>query len=891
MAVEADKLKVTLTSAGGGAVSRAINRVGGAARDTADDVSEMGSNLASTGRDALSLSGKSQLLKGRLDAVSDEMEQVSGRASGASMSMSAFAGSTGVAAGASAGLSTVTALSLVPAIAALVTTIAPLAAILGTVAAAATGLGLAFGTVIGAGVLADFEGFKNQLKGLKTELKAIIVPFGSQFVPLIQDAIDAIPTLAQNIIDSIGSLTEFKNELRRLGGVAMDVIPDIVGGLFDLARVALPAFRDLISFVRQNATPVIGSFRDATDRLGPSLLDLTDSLIGLLPSMHEFGMVVLEVVLPPLTSLMNIAGEAADSFSSLDSEAQKLVATAAILAPALIPLSKVATTLSGAFSSVAGALATFGSGITSVAAVIGGAISSIALLGTNVGALLAPLSSAATYLSGIGATIVSTVPLLSTLSTALSGVGASISAALPTLAGISAALTGIGAAIVGAMPFLGSLTSAISSLLAPLSGVVASIGGIGSTIAVAAPSLGTLGAAVVALTGPFAMAAVATAGLIGAIGSLSLAAKTDMATIKRVFRNVLKKAKQHLSTLAGAVRTIANGKFKKGFQQLGTVVRDVMKDVRVFLVGKDGSGGLLSQIISEGVSFLKNDANSMLFSAADSAFKTLKDAMSNAKTAIIGKGGSGGLIDQMIGGITSYLKSDAAKQLAKAAGKAFGKGIRAVSIDVYNAIIGKEPSVIGDMIGAIVSYLKNDAWSDLKEASKVLWGVIKSAAEGLYDGLIGNSLFPEMIGDIVSYLENDAWSDLKSAGKGLMDSMINGVESKIGALKDAVENAAQAVRDRLPGSDAKTGPLSDLTKAGEALPETFSHGIETNLRTLNQASDGMAGTAHPMANSSTTQTSKSEHVVVNVNVDARGASDPDAVATSISDELRSVINR
>ena len=44
-------------------------------------------------------------------------------------------------------------------------------------------------------------------------------------------------------------------------------------------------------------------------------------------------------------------------------------------------------------------------------------------------------------------------------------------------------------------------------------------------------------------------------------------------------------------------------------------------------------------------------------------------------------------------------------------------------------------------------------------------------------------------------------------------------------LIDDIDDQMQAVRDRLPSSDAKTGPLSDLTAAGKGLVDTFAKGV------------------------------------------------------------------
>lgn len=333
--------------------------------------------------------------------------------------------------------------------------------------------------------------------------------------------------------------------------------------------------------------------------------------------------------------------------------------------------------------------------------------------------------------------------------------------------------------------------------------------------------------------------------------------KTSAQILRKTFTKALKKTKQNLTTFADGLKTIQAGKFKQGFKKIGDAVRGEVKTIRKFLVGKSGNGGILNTMIMEAGRFLKNEANTILKNAAKQAFKTIVSALKNVKILLIGRSGSGGVVNNLIGEIASYLKSDAAKNLAKAAGKAFGQGIRAVVMDVYNAIIGKEPSIIGDLVGSIVSYLVNDAAGDLWDAATTLFNVLLEVAKGVYEGLIGNSLIKDMIGDIVSYFKHGALSDLKraaqkmldgiynkvvnfkddvkQAGEDLIGAFIKGIERRIGDLKEKINGVTGWIDDQLPGSDAKEGPLSNLTASGEALLETFAKGITSNQQPLRQA--------------------------------------------------------
>ena len=61
-------------------------------------------------------------------------------------------------------------------------------------------------------------------------------------------------------------------------------------------------------------------------------------------------------------------------------------------------------------------------------------------------------------------------------------------------------------------------------------------------------------------------------------------------------------------------------------------------------------------------------------------------------------------------------------------------------------------------------------------------------------------------------------------GKKIGDMLANGILSKIGKTKDAIGKHAQIIRDHLPHSPAKTGPLKDLHKI--KISETIASAIK-----------------------------------------------------------------
>jgi len=72
-------------------------------------------------------------------------------------------------------------------------------------------------------------------------------------------------------------------------------------------------------------------------------------------------------------------------------------------------------------------------------------------------------------------------------------------------------------------------------------------------------------------------------------------------------------------------------------------------------------------------------------------------------------------------------------------------------------------------------------------------------------------------------------SALYEAGAGMIDAFKQGIISKWGELKTTLTEMFGWVRDFLPGSDAKIGPLKELTASGKAFLPTFGEGVRAGL--------------------------------------------------------------
>jgi len=72
----------------------------------------------------------------------------------------------------------------------------------------------------------------------------------------------------------------------------------------------------------------------------------------------------------------------------------------------------------------------------------------------------------------------------------------------------------------------------------------------------------------------------------------------------------------------------------------------------------------------------------------------------------------------------------------------------------------------------------------------------------------------------------------QNAGRALIESLKLGVSEKWNEFTGFFKDKLQWIRDHLPGSDAKTGPLSTLMKSGRALWTTFGEGMHSSEQSV-----------------------------------------------------------
>jgi len=169
-----------------------------------------------------------------------------------------------------------------------------------------------------------------------------------------------------------------------------------------------------------------------------------------------------------------------------------------------------------------------------------------------------------------------------------------------------------------------------------------------------------------------------------------------------------------------------------------------------------------------------------------------------------------------------------AEELGRNVGSGFAAGIAAgmSPVDAASRGLARVPP---DRIAAEL---------EMQSPSRVMHRAGANIPAGLANGIRGAiSLVSGAIRAITGVLKvpSSIAGSWRSSGSGLISAFISGINSASVRLRATIKGIVQWIRDHLPGSDAKMGPLSDLTASGAAFPRTLAKGALVGLPALKRA--------------------------------------------------------
>jgi TP901 family phage tail tape measure protein len=222
--------------------------------------------------------------------------------------------------------------------------------------------------------------------------------------------------------------------------------------------------------------------------------------------------------------------------------------------------------------------------------------------------------------------------------------------------------------------------------------------------------------------------------------------------------------------------------------------------------------------------------------ASAGAMGVLSGAAGTATTAVTALWTALGPLGLLVLGITAATaglvavwKGDlfgAGDQAAAALDWIAGAGETAIAVLTQLAGIGYElarilvTALVGGATAAISTFTDPDMWMS---AGRKVVGLITDGLAALGPARYALPILGPLL------LAKDILTDPQrwiGAGEEVVHSIVKGIKNLADTPVEKVKEIAGGIRDVLPFSDAKEGPLSDLTKTGVALIDTIVGGIE-----------------------------------------------------------------
>lgn len=191
---------------------------------------------------------------------------------------------------------------------------------------------------------------------------------------------------------------------------------------------------------------------------------------------------------------------------------------------------------------------------------------------------------------------------------------------------------------------------------------------------------------------------------------------------------------------------------------------------------------------------------------------------------------------QAVGAVFSWLWTSAISPTISAVSAALN-WLWGVIVSIFNAVVGFIRSAISQIVAAA-----NGVAGFVTSISSHFQNAVNAVRDKISDAV---SFVRGLPGQITGAIGN-LGSLLYNAGQNVINGLINGISSRIGALRSKISEAASAIRNALPFSPAKEGPLSgkgDPTIAGGKIVTMVASGMERRAPSLRAAAWSVADSA------------------------------------------------
>ena len=247
-------------------------------------------------------------------------------------------------------------------------------------------------------------------------------------------------------------------------------------------------------------------------------------------------------------------------------------------------------------------------------------------------------------------------------------------------------------------------------------------------------------------------------------------------------------------------------------------------------------------------------------------------------------------------GVTLYKNWDTISAKAAEIGEAISQkwdAIKAKTVETWDAAknkVGEAADFMKDIAGRRISEIRNayeENGGGIRGAAAATWEVLTTQFKVGFDVLdkLTNGKLTE-IKDAFFGRFKELKDSALNWGRDIISGLVDGIRNGINDVKNAANEVAQSIRDRLHFSEPDVGPLKDFHTYMPDMMKGLAQGMVSNLGEVENAANLVAGAiAAPMQSASVSNNYGGFNIVVNA-ADGQSASDiADEIEARIAEKI------
>ena len=370
----------------------------------------------------------------------------------------------------------------------------------------------------------------------------------------------------------------------------------------------------------------------------------------------------------------------------------------------------------------------------------------------------------------------------------------------------------IAAAVGPVLIIIGTLIAAVGNIVSGVGGLITTAGRLITFITSLTGSLGGLSGVIAALSGPIGIVvgvvAALTAGflyLYNTNEAFRASIQQTIQTLQTNFQNVLTAIQPALTALGEAFRGLMNllaPVFEWIFTAVVALINGIISTIEPIINVVTNIVEFITNIVQALIAYVQGDT--------DAAYQYLLGALQNWIN------GMKSFIQIFVSFVTGFFNT-------------FGVNLKTIFTTLWNNIKTTSSTIIDS-----IKELIQEKWNAIKEWLSETWDAIKDKLKETFDKM------KEAVDEKITNIKDTIINGIEEAvnyiralpqqfynwGADMVQKLIDGIQSKINALRAKISELASTIRGYIHFSEPDVGPLKDFNSWPKDMMKQYAEGID-----------------------------------------------------------------